>query len=114
MKCPVCKEKELKSCVYVGMETSTLLYCAPYYDEEGLYHIHDNNSRTINYNCSKGHRWSETSKNRCVSCDFGKEDSYIVIHNNIEFSGSTGSGGVSQYSIGINQPHTSTGISIGL
>lgn len=81
MKCPVCSEKELKSCVYVGMSTSTLMYCAPYYDEDGEYHSHDSNTHAINYSCSNGHDWIESSTGICPSCDFGKNSKQIRVLN---------------------------------
>ena len=81
MKCPVCFEKELKSNVYRGMSTSTLLYCAPYYDENGRYHSHDSNTHTTHYKCSNGHAWVESSKGICPSCDFGKDSKQIRVLN---------------------------------
>ena len=56
--CPVCQEKGLKSRVYVGLTLGTLMYCQPYYDEEGNYHHEDPNTYTTSYSCSKGHEWS--------------------------------------------------------
>jgi hypothetical protein len=79
MKCPVCEKEEKKSCVYPGMSTSTLMYCLPYYDEEGKYHSHDTNTHTTQYSCSNGHNWSESSTGRCPSCDFGKDSTKIWV-----------------------------------
>jgi hypothetical protein len=84
MKCPVCVEKNLKSSVYPGMSTSTLLWCPPYYDEEGKYHCHDGNNHKTDYNCSQGHVWSESNTGVCPSCDFGKDSKKITIHNSEE------------------------------
>ncbi len=58
MKCPICEKNKMKSCVYVGTTTSTLLYTPPYYDEEGNLHPNDPNTYTTNYSCSKGHKWT--------------------------------------------------------
>jgi len=84
MKCPICVEKKLKSCVYVGISTSTLMYCAPYYDEDGKYHSHDSNVNATEYNCSQGHKWSESHIGICPSCDFGKDSKKITIYNSEE------------------------------
>jgi hypothetical protein len=37
MKCPVCEKENLKSRVYPGVSMRTLVYCTPYYDEDGNY-----------------------------------------------------------------------------
>jgi len=79
MKCPVCEKEELKSFVYPGMSTSTLMYCSPYYDEDGKYHSHDANTHTTQYSCSNGHNWSESSTGICPSCDFGKDSKKIWV-----------------------------------
>ncbi len=86
MKCPVCIEKDLKSRVSIGMSLSTLMYCAPYYDEDGKYHSHDSNTHTTNYSCSHGHTWSESSTGTCPSCDFGKDSKGVIIHNSEEIA----------------------------
>ena len=72
MICPECKKEGLKSRVYVGPSTSTLMYCEPFYDEDGKLHIHDLNMRTTNYSCSNGHTWSENHSGKCW-CGWGKE-----------------------------------------
>jgi len=79
MKCPVCEKENLKSRVYPGVSMRTLMYCTPYYDEDGNYHSHDSNTTTTNYSCSNGHQWSESSKGVCPSCDFGKDSKKICI-----------------------------------
>ena len=72
MKCPECVKEGLKSCVtednFSGMRT--LLYCAPYYDENGAYHHHDSNVHKMNYSCSNGHDFSTTAENKCISCNW--------------------------------------------
>lgn len=79
MKCPACEREDLRSCVYPGMSTSTLMYFAPYYDEDGNYHMHDSNTHTTHYSCSNGHNWSESSTGRCPSCDLGKDSKKVWI-----------------------------------
>lgn len=73
MECPVCKEKELKSKVYEGIGSKTCMHFPPYYDEEGIYHHHDNNRIIQNYWCSNGHKWLILRKKKCPAegCDFG-------------------------------------------
>lgn len=65
MKCPKCVRLGLKSNVYGGIGSITLMYCQPYYDEEGEYHHHDSNTREHEYNCDKGHKWLQVSYGSC-------------------------------------------------
>ena len=62
MKCPKCEELGIKSKVYVGMSTSTLMYSAPYYDEDGNYHYDDPNIHETEYRCSNGHKFIGTTQ----------------------------------------------------
>lgn len=71
MICPKCKKEGKKSRVYPGMGTSTLLFCPPFYDEEGKYHNHDSNTTTTEYKCSNGHKWTERTSGSCW-CGWGK------------------------------------------
>lgn len=68
MKCPICQKEGKKSCVYEGITTSTCIYCQPYYDEEGKYHVHDLNNHTTSYNCSNGHSWTKRRRGWCPTC----------------------------------------------
>ena len=70
--CPECKKEGKKSRVYPGASTTTLMYCAPYYDEDGEYHHHDSNWHDTDYRCSEGHRWSERTPSKCPNpkCDW--------------------------------------------
>lgn len=79
MKCPVCKLNDSESCVYPQGGSITAMYCPPYYDTVGQYHVHDSNVRTFGYSCSHGHRWNEISSNSCPSCDFGHGEPTIVV-----------------------------------
>lgn len=74
MKCPECITEGKKSRVTPGGSSITLAYYQPYYDEDGVYHHHDNNDISTDYSCSNGHRWVEHSTARCPApdCDFGK------------------------------------------
>lgn len=60
MKCPECVEQGLKSRMYVGYSTRTLMSAHPFYDEDGNYHHGDPNKTTTNYSCSNGHQWVES------------------------------------------------------
>lgn len=65
MICSECLKLGLKSRVYVGRGTTTLIYSAPFYDEDGKYHNHNPNINTTEYSCSNGHKWVEHSKSHC-------------------------------------------------
>lgn len=65
MLCPECVKEGQKSCVYPGTGMTTLLYCPPFYDEEGNPHCHDSNTTTTSYTCSRGHSWSESTSGKC-------------------------------------------------
>jgi hypothetical protein len=60
--CPECQKLGLKSKVFIGGCTSTLLNCGSgYYDEDGDYHPPDPcNTTTCEYTCSNGHTWMES------------------------------------------------------
>ena len=75
MNCPICKNSNV--IVISGMITSA--YCIPFYDENGNYHIHDGNISTIEYECSKHHRWKVSQTGKCGICDFGKNSEKITI-----------------------------------
>jgi len=79
MKCPVCEENALKSTIVPMGGSSTMMYCDPYYDEEGVYHDHDYNSTNSAYRCSNGHVWTCISYQRCPSCDWICAESTIRI-----------------------------------
>ena len=72
MICEQCKSEDKKSNVSIGMTTVTAMCPIPYYDENGYYHHHDSNIRTINYLCSNGHSWVEKSSGKCW-CGWGAE-----------------------------------------
>lgn len=73
MKCPECVKEGNKSCVTVGVCSETLLACLPFYDEEGVYHHHDANTKTQYYQCSRGHSWFENVPNTCPNCEWTSE-----------------------------------------
>lgn len=65
MICPECKKQELKSKVYTGPGLTTLMWCPPFYDEDGKFHNHDGNTTTTPMNCSNGHNWTHESIGSC-------------------------------------------------
>lgn len=65
MICETCKAQGLKSCVYPGQSTVTLMGWSPYYDEKGELHSHDPNWHTTSYRCSNGHEWTENIRRPC-------------------------------------------------
>ncbi len=81
MKCPVCQEKNLKSCVYPGTSTMTAAFYQPYYDENGIYHSHNGNAMTTEYSCSQGHSWIEKTTGCCPNCDFGSDKKVDIINS---------------------------------
>lgn len=74
MICTKCRDEGKTSKVYSEGGTSTLLGGGgPYWDEEGVYHNHDPNTRTIGFHCSNGHTWVTKSKPSCPAGDYGGE-----------------------------------------
>lgn len=66
MKCEKCAEAGLKSTVYVPMgHVSTCMAFSPFYDEDGAYHYHDENTHSESWSCSNGHRWHLRSQGKC-------------------------------------------------
>ncbi len=65
MKCPQCVKEGKRSTVTPGFSSTTAMYCAPYYDEDGKHHHHDLNMTTTGYACSNGHEWTEGKRGSC-------------------------------------------------
>lgn len=68
MKCPECVKEGKKSRItqdVTRLTFTTDVYCAPYWDEEGNRHIHDLNTTTTSYECSKGHKWTGSAGSSC-------------------------------------------------
>lgn len=81
--CPVCAENNQTSIVKNYSSSSTLMYCQPYYDEQGNYHNHDSNKTTTHYKCSNGHSFTIKGHYGCKvkGCTF-KENFKIIINEN--------------------------------
>ena len=56
------------------MTSGTLMYSAPYYDENGVYHHEDPNVYTTEYECSLGHIFE-------VKSGQGMEDKVRIIND---------------------------------
>lgn len=65
MICPQCREENKKSFVYSNGSTRTLLCANEFYDEEGIWHIHDSNITTSHYSCSNGHTFDKKTQGKC-------------------------------------------------
>jgi hypothetical protein len=65
MKCPECVKEGKRSQVMPSGSSSTLMYCQPFYDEDGNYHNHDCNVTTTLYRCTEGHEWTEDTTGSC-------------------------------------------------
>jgi hypothetical protein len=76
MKCPECFKEDLSSKVFILHGYQTDMYCPPFYDENGDYHLHDYNLNHVNYTCSKDHYFKIIHKKKCPAdnCDFNKEE----------------------------------------
>ena len=73
MKCLTCVSEGKQSRLTVHPGMTTLIYAAPYYDEDGEYHNHDPNITSYGWNCSEGHSGNGSRRERCPGCDWGGE-----------------------------------------
>lgn len=73
MICPACKAHGVRSNVYPGFSSTTLMGGASYWDTDGRYHSHDPNTTTTDFRCSQGHEWTEHHKSPCPSCNYGRQ-----------------------------------------
>jgi hypothetical protein len=71
--CPQCQQLGERSKVYEGGTVTTAMGFSRFWDEDGVKHIHDPNTTTKGYRCSRGHGWNEVSLADCPAkgCDFG-------------------------------------------
>src|SRR5271157_663728 len=88
MICPMCKELNQKSILYIGLLQATSVYYQPYYDEDGLVHHHIPKSCSV-YHCSKGHLLDVKANNKCENCDFGSPLTVSVYENTLTFNENT-------------------------
>jgi hypothetical protein len=75
VKCPVCVREGLESTLRGGnMSMTTDMYFPPWYDKEGVYHRHDGNTHTDQWECSNGHLLSRVRIAKCPAGDWGGEE----------------------------------------
>ncbi len=64
--CPTCAEQGITpERIIEGAGQSTLMYCEPFYDREGMRHFHDMNTTTVAYRCSNGHAFTQVVPRTC-------------------------------------------------
>jgi len=80
MICPVCKEQGLQSTVQTNGIISTLMGYVSYYDEEGRFHNHDDNSRMTEGRCRNGHTFAYRYENSCWCGWKGKTEEYKTLN----------------------------------
>ena len=73
MKCPTCVAEGVRSRLTISPGMTTLMYSAPYYDEDGIYHSHDPNTTSFGWQCTEGHKGNSERGTRCPSCDWGND-----------------------------------------
>jgi hypothetical protein len=78
--CPVCEEKGLRSCSYPGEPKTTKKHCPGYYDPDGNFHDHDRNVTSVDFVCSKGHKWVRRTTKKCW-CGWKIQEDEIEVTN---------------------------------
>lgn len=68
MICPNCAAEGQESNVWFDSSSSTPLWCPPWWDKDGRYHIHDWNTHWTQYRCSRGHVWGGNALRPCPTC----------------------------------------------
>ena len=73
--CPDCVKAGQTSRVTLLGGSTTDMFCAPFYDDDGAYHHHDLNITSESFSCSNGHRWASQSHSPCPNptCDWPNE-----------------------------------------
>lgn len=79
MICPVCEKLGLKSKTHANGGRKTMMYCKPYYDENGKYHHHDANRISTTYTCTNGHAWTRVTRGKCWCGWSGGETTIKII-----------------------------------
>ena len=65
MKCPECAKSGKQSTVSALYSVSTAVHHAPFFDQQGRPHYHDQNIRTYTCQCSEGHTFDAIIPNNC-------------------------------------------------
>jgi len=75
MKCPECVDTGQRSILSVRGSSTTLLGGGePYWDEDGVWHMHDWNKHTSSYMCSNGHHILVIRRHSCPAGDFDEQE----------------------------------------
>ena len=69
MICDLCAKVGQKSTVSIGATYVTAGGYSPHYDENGVFHSHDWNERTMTLSCSKGHHGKRVWQTACHAPD---------------------------------------------
>jgi hypothetical protein len=73
MKCQHCEKLGLRSRLYIrGSVTLHVDQPEVYYDEDGVFHVHDPNWQVQSYRCSNDHQFSARRRQGCAAdgCQF--------------------------------------------
>lgn len=70
MICEKCKQENKTSTVTQQGGQTTLCGYFSFYDEDGKYHLHDENIASNSYSCSNGHKWFIGTNPPCQTCNF--------------------------------------------
>lgn len=79
MICPQCIKEGTTSTVVNEGTMTTLMGYIDWYDEQGKYHDHDDNTRTSYCKCSNGHEFEYRQENSCWCGWVGKTEKYTMI-----------------------------------
>lgn len=76
--CPECQKEGRSSTIRCLGQSSTLMGYDPFYDEQGIYHIHDPNIITRAFKCSNEHQWEEKSLPACPAPNCEKNAGFVA------------------------------------
>jgi len=77
--CPICAKDGATSKTYPIGSSGTLVPCSPYYDEDGIQHLHDFSATTWNFCCEKGHCWNVKTYEECSACGWRKGEDVVIV-----------------------------------
>lgn len=74
MRCRYCVKDGKESNLYLKNSSSTDMAGQTFYGKDGLFHDHDPNWHSEEYQCSNGHKFMRGILTGCKAC--GKEDEF--------------------------------------
>jgi hypothetical protein len=77
--CPVCATLGLSSEVFDEGTMKHLISFSPYYDSDGVQHLHDPNQHASLYHCSEEHRFERVYYKPCPSCGYVSAPEKLVV-----------------------------------